>query len=475
MKITGRELIQRGWREGPTIGVAIKVIGRAVKGGMDEEEAIDLATTVVDQPDTYMEDPIWCPLAECIRQERRRIAVGIRETPVEYTICGREDIESEALKQMDAACRLPVAHRGFLAPDAHVGYGLPIGGVLATRDAVIPWAVGVDIGCRMKLSITELPANRLEGLRGRLVKAIEEETSFGMGADFPREKRRDHPVIEDEAWRELPARFRQLQVHAWAQLGSSGGGNHFVEWGTVELKDASLGIPPGDYLALLSHSGSRGFGSKIADYYSKLAAKNRSDLPKQFSRLAWLDMDSPEGQEYWLAMNLSGRYAAANHDCIHRHVLKSAGISSLTHVENHHNFAWKEKHDGATYIVHRKGATPAGRGVLGFIPGSMADPGYIVRGLGDRPSLESASHGAGRAMSRMAAMKSFTNSQVRKLLTERGVELLSGGLDECPMAYKDIRRVMAHQAHLVETVGEFHPRIVKMAPDEPRRGRRRGR
>ncbi|MCC5877974.1 MAG: RtcB family protein [Candidatus Sumerlaeia bacterium] len=473
MKITGRKLIQRGWKQGQAIGVAIKVIRRAVKDGMDQEDAIDLADQVAAHPDQYIDDPVWNPLAECFQEEKQRAADSIRDTPVEYAVCGREDIESEALAQMDAACRLPVAHRGFLAPDAHVGYGLPIGGVLATRDAVIPWAVGVDIGCRMKLSITELPANRLEGLRGRLVNAIEEETSFGMGADFQPGNRREHPVMEDPAWRNLPGKFRQLHQGAWKQLGSSGGGNHFVEWGTLKLDDPTLGVAPGEYLALLSHSGSRGFGSKIAEHYSKLAAKICSSLPRQFSRLAWLAMSSAEGQEYWEAMNLAGRYAAANHDCIHRHVLKAAGIGAILQVDNHHNFAWREKHDGETYIVHRKGATPAGRGILGFIPGSMADPGYLVRGLGDEASLHSASHGAGRAMSRMAAKKSFTNSQVRKLLAERGVELLSGGLDECPMAYKDIRRIMANQSHLVETLGEFHPRIVKMAPEEGRPRRRR--
>lgn len=475
MKITGREMLQRGWKQGVAMGEAIRAIVHLVEGGTDREDALAFADKVMQSPDVYIDDPLWGKLAKIRLLELRRQSIVVRDEPIEYTVSGAEEIDAAAIDQMDKACRLPVSHRGFLAADAHVGYGLPIGGVLAVRNAVIPWAVGVDIGCRMKLSITDLPADRLDGLRGKLVRAIEDETSFGMGSGFPQESRRDHEVMEDPAWESLPTRFRQLHVMAWKQLGSSGGGNHFVEWGELRLEEGSgMDLPAGNYLALLSHSGSRGLGSKIAEYYSQVAMKLCDALPKQYSRLAWLDMDSPEGEEYWLGMNLAGRYAEANHDCIHRHVLKAAGIKPVVQVGNHHNFAWIEEHDGESFIVHRKGATPAGKGVIGFIPGSMADPGYLVRGRGEESSLRSASHGAGRALSRMQAKKSFTGSQMRKLLEERGVELLSGGLDESPMAYKDIRKVMARQRDLVDILGEFTPRIVKMAPDEePRRKRRR--
>ena len=133
-------------------------------------------------------------------------------------------------------------------------------------------------------------------------------------------------------------------------------------------------------------------------------------------------------------------------------------------IENHHNFAWKETHNGERVVVHRKGATPAGEGVLGIIPGSMANPGYVARGKGNPLSLNSAAHGAGRRMSRTQAIKSFTWSQTRKLLAERGVTVLSAGLDEVPMAYKDIDEVMAAQSDLVEIIARFDPKIVKMAP-----------
>jgi tRNA-splicing ligase RtcB (3'-phosphate/5'-hydroxy nucleic acid ligase) len=164
-----------------------------------------------------------------------------------------------------------------------------------------------------------------------------------------------------------------------------------------------------------------------------------------------------------------GKYAAANHALIHAHIHRALGADVLLDLENHHNFAWRERHrlaDGseAEVIVHRKGATPAGAGVLGIIPGSMATPGYIVRGKGVAASLNSAAHGAGRRMSRTKAKQTFRWDTAQRFLRERGVTLLSAGLDEVPMAYKDIDEVMAAQHDLVEPLARFEPRLVKMAP-----------
>jgi tRNA-splicing ligase RtcB len=171
-------------------------------------------------------------------------------------------------------------------------------------------------------------------------------------------------------------------------------------------------------------------------------------------------------------MELMGRYAAANHACIHQHIAENLGAQVILDLENHHNFAWKEKHviGGVEreVIVHRKGATPAGTGVLGIIPGSMASPGFVVTGRGNPDSLNSASHGAGRAMSRKAANEKFNWKDVNRLLRERGVTLISAGLDEVPMAYKNIREVMAAQKDLVTTLGQFDPKLVKMAPSGER-------
>ena len=213
---------------------------------------------------------------------------------------------------------------------------------------------------------------------------------------------------------------------------------------------------------MLSHSGSRGLGANIARHYTKLAME-QCLLPKVAKHLAWLSLDSEEGMEYWLAMNLAGDYASACHHHIHRRMSRSLGLQPLAMVENHHNFAWKERQaDGRELIVHRKGATPAQKGVLGIIPGSMTAPGYIVRGKGHPESLRSASHGAGRKMSRTKARQTIQAKELKRYLKDQGVTLIGGGLDEAPMAYKDIREVMAAQAALVDVVGTFLPRIVRM-------------
>lgn len=379
--------------------------------------------------------------------------------PVPYRQWG-EDLEPQAVAQMSNACRLPVAVRAALMPDAHLGYGLPIGGVLATRNAVIPYAVGVDIACRVKMTVLDLPVGALGDQQHRLRSAIDRETRFGIGSSF--KQPREHEVM-DRDWQVSPI-TAQNKDRAWSQLGTSGSGNHFVEFGELTCEDRRLGLEPGTYLAFLSHSGSRGVGAAVADHYSKLAMRQRSELPSELRHLAWLDLSSAAGQEYWYAMELMGNYAAANHACIHRHVAENLGAQVLLDLENHHNFAWRERHDGEELIVHRKGATPAGAGVLGIIPGSMATPTYVVRGKGSAESLESASHGAGRVMSRTAAKKKFRWPEANALLRERGVTLMSAGLDEVPMVYKDIDRVMREQQDLVEPIARFLPRLVKMAP-----------
>jgi tRNA-splicing ligase RtcB len=210
----------------------------------------------------------------------------------------------------------------------------------------------------------------------------------------------------------------------------------------------------------------------VCDHYSKLAMALHEDLPKEHKHLSWLALDSEAGQEYWAAMELMGRYAAANHCLIHQHIARHLRLDVLLDVENHHNFAWKERHTiggvDRDVVVHRKGATPAGAGVLGVIPGSMATPGFLVRGKGEQASLKSASHGAGRVMSRTKAVATFEWEKVNRILKERGVKLISAGLDEVPGVYKDIHQVMAAQSDLVEVLGRFDPKLVKMAPQGER-------
>jgi tRNA-splicing ligase RtcB (3'-phosphate/5'-hydroxy nucleic acid ligase) len=378
--------------------------------------------------------------------------------PPSYATWGT-DIDSVAAAQMDAAIHLPIAVAGALMPDAHVGYGLPIGGVLAADNAVIPYGVGVDIACRMMMTIFDLPPDVLQA-RGELYRsAIEKNTRFGVGAEW--KQRRDHAVME-ENWNVTPV-TRELKDKAHRQLGTSGSGNHFVEFGEITFTEGGVGIQAGSYLALLSHSGSRNPGAQVAAHYTRLAKSQHPELEGAARNLAWLDMDG-DGQEYWAAMELMGKYASANHHVIHDALIAYLGHTVLKQIENHHNFAWREEYRGRKVIVHRKGATPAGRGALGIIPGSMAAPGYLVEGLGNPASLNSAAHGAGRRLSRTAAVKQYTWKETRTYLEEHGVVLLSAGLDEVPWAYKDIDAVMKAQHDLARPIATFLPRLVKMAP-----------
>lgn len=460
-----RDLARLGIPPGNCAEAAHRALQAARKAKRGAERALDDLRRVAAAPEGYVGDATYGNLARSlVDHAASRTHFVPRAESAPYRIWG-EDLEPTAVQQLRNACQLPVAVAGALMPDAHVGYGLPIGGVLATREAVIPYAVGVDIACRMKMTVLDLPLRALADEQDRLKTALERETRFGVGATF--KQRRQHEVL-DADWR-VTRLTADLKDRAWAQLGTSGSGNHFVEFGRLTVTDAAAGLPPGDYLALLSHSGSRGTGAQVAQHYSRVARDAHPELPHELAHLAWLDLRSQAGREYWAAMELMGRYAAANHALIHAHVARALGAEVLLDLENHHNYAWRERHrlpDGseAEVIVHRKGATPAGAGVLGIIPGSMAAPGYIVRGRGVEASLNSASHGAGRRMSRTRARELFTWDVARRYLKERGVTLISAGLDEVPMAYKNIDEVMAAQRDLVEPLARFDPRLVKMAP-----------
>ena len=413
---------------------------------------------IVADPQTHLDDPEFAPLAKSLAE----VGAFVPHQPISYRTWG-SDIDQASHAQMRQACAVPGVVAAALMPDAHVGYGIPIGGVVAVEHAVIPYAVGVDIACRMKLSVLDAPPEALVRDLDRWQSAIEKGTRFGVGSVH--ERPQDHEVLEQD-WG-VTRITREHRDRAWKQLGTSGSGNHFVEFGvlTLEQPDEQLGLTAGRYVALLSHSGSRGVGAAVCNTYSNIA---RARLPKRYEelgRLAWLDLDSQEGQEYWLAMNLMGDYAAANHDVIHRLVNRFAGTQILAGVENHHNFAWKEVHQGRELIVHRKGATPAGQGVLGVIPGSMATPAYVVRGKGNPESLDSAAHGAGRCMSRTEAKSRFTWGAVQKNLLANGIHVLSAGADEVPGVYKDIDRVMSQQQDLVTPIARFDPKIVKMCGD----------
>jgi tRNA-splicing ligase RtcB (3'-phosphate/5'-hydroxy nucleic acid ligase) len=461
-KIKSKTLVRLGLEKGSLAGLALDILRKHFKHS-DEATALARLQEVVANPAAFVADVAFGPLALKLMPEPAPVEGqrhALLDAGLGYRAFGADGIDEGTVAQMDLAMRLPVTRGGALMPDAHLGYGLPIGGVLATAGVVIPYAVGMDIGCRMCLTVTDLPAITLQRDRDRLRRIVKDNSRFGKEAfDDPF----DDEVLNRAAFSELPI-LRQLKATAARQIGSSGSGNHFVELGIVEFAAPALelGLPAGAYVGILTHSGSRALGATVAQHYTDWA-RQRCILPKSASHFAWLDLDSEAGQEYWLSMNLAGDYASACHHHIHRRLLKALGAEERAVVENHHNFAWKEVlPTGEEAIVHRKGATPAAKGEWGIIPGSMLQPGFVVRGKGLASSLQSASHGAGRQLSRARATNSITRHALQKQLDKADITLIGGSPEEAPDAYKDIFEVMAAQQDLVEVIAQFQPKIVRM-------------
>ena len=468
-QINGNDLLAIGYENGPILGAALKINKKRI--GYSREEMMVHYATILASPSSYLDNKYFGKLATAMIEAKNTPVeekIALLENGLAYHVYGAEHIEDGARKQMDIAMKLPVTVAGALMPDAHQGYGLPIGGVLATRNAIIPYGVGVDIGCRMALTVFDIPEKMFWAHQDKYKTALVEHTKFGAGHGFHGQYRADHDVLDRSEFNMTPF-MKHLHDKAYSQLGSSGGGNHFVEWGIIEFtdRDEALDIDAGKYVALLTHSGSRGFGATVAGHYTQLA-KTLCKLPAEAQNLAYLDLNTEAGHEYWLAMNLAGDYASACHEVIHKKLVKAIGGKVLAKIENHHNFAWKEKHNNEEVIVHRKGATPAGKGVMGIIPGSMTAPGFLVRGRGEMSAINSASHGAGRLMSRTKAIQNITKSDMKAILKDNNVTLIGAGLDEAPMAYKDINMVMAAQRELVDVVAKFSPKIVRMADDGSR-------
>jgi len=459
--ITGTDLKQWGMPEGPLYKTALKIFNHpSCDWGKARLEP--LVKEMLADPEKFKGHGLVAPIVKEMLEARKvnaKTAVLLNANHCPLTIYGQEMIEMEALSQIYMAAKLPVSVRAALMPDAHAGYGLPIGGVLAVDNAVIPYAVGVDIGCRMQMTIFDVPGKKVSGMRDKLENILKANTVFGAGKEI--DIKVEHKVLDDERFRTLPC-VKKANLHhiAVKQIGTSGGGNHFVEFGVLDMPE--LGEMK---LAVLSHSGSRGMGNKIGLMYSDIAIQ-KTNLQNDAKKLAWLYLDDADGIEYWEAMNLAGEYAQACHAVIHARIIKALGADVLKTIQNHHNFAWKEVVDGKYVVVHWKGATPAGKGVIGLIPGSMTTPTYVVEGKGEVNSMNSSSHGAGRMMSRTKAKESFTASDMNDNLKNADVRLCGGGIDECSMAYKDIDAVMAAQADLVAIKGKFVPAVVCMAEEQ---------
>lgn len=378
----------------------------------------------------------------------------MRATVAPLTVYGESLIDPLAFEQMYQVLHIPVALRGALMPDAHKGYAMPIGGVAVLKDAVSPSFVGYDISCMMAASFFSIDPTTFEAHREHLAQVLRSVTSFGKGAATPQ----THPdfsaaIMDDPRWSET-AILRSLKPLAREQLGSSGGGNHFADLCEVTWangRDAQI--------ALMTHSGSRAAGHKLATHYVSVARRETAAIARGIEAgYEWLVADSEAGQEYLAAMQLMGDYARANHECIHAAFADGLGIRPAWTIWNRHNFAWVEDEG----IVHRKGATPARAGDIGIIPGSSGTPSYIVHGKGNAASINSSSHGAGRRFSRSEAKRRHNAGLVDGWMTEHDV--LSFGLapDETYAAYKDIDAVMAAQTDLVDIAATLTPRVVVM-------------
>jgi len=361
-KLRSKDFKKYGIYSNKTISIAMSILKKYYRFSPKEEQ-LELVNKIKKSPEDYLDDHNLLPLVSefLIPEEKEFIPIELNDKDVEFNVFGRPLIKSNAYLQMKTAMKLPIVEKAALMPDSHLGYGLPIGGVLATRNAVIPFAIGMDIGCRMSLTLYAVTERFFKMHEHKFKQSIINNTAFGL--DKVISYSQEHEFLDRDIFSEIPL-LKKLKSKAARQLGSSGSGNHFVEWGIVEMtEDEIIGLPAGTYIGLLAHSGSRGFGASIAKFYSDLA-KNNSTLPYNMRHLAWLGMDNVNGEEYWRAMNIAGEYASACHDQIHKNVAKSLGLKSICKIENHHNFAWKEIVNGQELIVHRKGATPAGENVL---------------------------------------------------------------------------------------------------------------
>lgn len=462
MKLRSKDLTKIGLTDNVARSLALDAAMRGCKHD-SVEIILSKISSVLESPQDFYGDTLWGRLAQAIKPEGHDCMEPneycLKSVAGALEVFGRDIIEPDAIRQMELVLKLPISIKGALMPDAHAGYGLPIGGVLAADGAVIPYGVGLDIGCGMRLTVLDGDGDYVKRYAGRIERALLEWTHFGMEGGL--RVRQTHEVMHRDEWYGIDL-LKKLRGKAWQQLGSSGGGNHFVEIGILSLYAGNgLGLPEGEYAALLSHSGARGLGAEIAKHYVQ-RAHEQCRLPQSASHLVWLGLDTEAGVEYWRCMNLAADYAAACHDCIHANVAKAIGLKMLASTGNHHNMATLESVDGRKVIMHRKGAVDAGLGKLSVIPGSMSTAGYLVMGKGNVSSLSSASHGAGRAMSRADAACRFTMSGIRKQLRERGVTLIGGSVEECSDAYKDIETVIACQSSLIEVQGRFMPKIVRM-------------
>lgn len=388
--------------------------------------------------------------------------------PIKIWLENKEDLEESCLEQAIHLANLPFIHKWVaLMPDTHTGKGMPIGGVIATEDVIIPNAVGVDIGCGMIFTPTNIKLSDVKEImtgNGSLIQAIIGDILRNIPVGVNRHKTKQPSKVLDKALTEMRLYEKNQELvplieDAYYQVGTLGGGNHFIE----------LQVDEEGYVGIMIHSGSRHLGKSICDYFHNIATElNKqwhSEVPEEY-RLAFLPVHTKEGKEYINWMKLALDYAYENRqkmmertmEIVSKYVEKYAGITVEygETINCHHNYAALENHFGKNVWVHRKGATRVREGEIAVIPGAMGSYSYVVEGLGNPESFCSSSHGAGRNYSRTGAKQAFSVEQVMVDLKAQGVILgkqkKNDVAEECRFAYKDIDMVMENQKDLVKPV-----------------------
>jgi tRNA-splicing ligase RtcB (3'-phosphate/5'-hydroxy nucleic acid ligase) len=368
------------------------------------------------------------------------------------------EIDDDSFQQIQRC--YGIFRRAAMMADHHKGYSVPIGGVIAHEYLISPSGVGYDIGCGNKAVCTDADAKEIRRNIRTIMDDLWKTISFGIGRKNA--EKVDHELFDDDpAWDikhgagKTAWKLRDLRDMARQQLGTVGSGNHFVDLLVDEQDRVWVGV----------HFGSRGLGHKIAQHFMRRAG-GRDDMD---SPPAVLDTRTDEGQEYIAAMKLGGRYAYAGRDWVCERVVKLLGATVIESVHNHHNFAWRENHEGVDLWVVRKGATPAGPGVKGFIGGSMGDRSVIIEGV-DSPesqlSYYSTVHGAGRTIGRREAKRTIDEQDMLKWVHDKRVELRGAGVDESPQCYKRIDDVLAAHGNSIRILHTLEPIGVAMAgPD----------
>jgi tRNA-splicing ligase RtcB len=404
--------------------------------------------------------PLWCTFRDAAHKEHlareaaataASIAAVTTQAPefrnAPLRVFGRHDAATVA--QMKNCMAIGNVVGGVICADGHLGYAQPVGGVIAYEKQISISGVGFDIGCGNMAVRLDTPYPAIADRVGPIVRDVARTISFGIGRT--NEERAEHALFDDaDAWRESDMEaYRQKAV---TQLGTVGSGNHYVDLMRDEAGFVWIGV----------HFGSRGLGHTSATRYLKAAGgKDGMNVPP-----AVIDEDSELGRRYIAAMQLAGRYSYAGREWVIERVRKIVGGAVTDMVHNHHNYAWRENHNGRDLWVVRKGATPAFPGQRGFVGGSMGDDAVIIEGVDSeeaRASLYSTVHGAGRLFGRNEAKRRFSRAQMDQWLAGRGVTLIGADLDESPMAYRRLPEVLAQHAGTIRVLHTLRPFAVVMA------------